>query len=650
MTCVPRRQILSLLPYRNRDYTAFIAFTQLRTMANQISISKVEIFLVSILLTFGIPMILLIPPGAGYDEEDHLVRVWEISGLSFIPGELSPKDMKYPTIFRDLAYRQQASLGIIDSDFWRTYADVPLDEHGYVHREINTKSVYSPALLLPQAIAMRYFGRIAGLPALQVFYLTRFAGLMSYLFLIWLAIRIIPFGKWLLLILSVSPMALFQATTITADTISNGIGFLFIAGSLEAAQLEEIDWKKTGKFFLLVFLLFLTKLNVIVLILLPFLLISPSRYSQRGMYLFLLVVSIILFMVEVAGWNMLATRNVNALLSNDADILAQAQYILSHPLHFLGTVIKDFITNGLAYLQTWINGYGYYYWTPPQIVSLFFLFGLGVVLLIPSTSQWLNKKFNVLFIIVFVLVYLATVGLLYLTFTPVGSSEVLGVQGRYFIPSAMLLFLALSSLSAIKKTGEPSSIRWGMVFLVAALSINLLGIFLAFYVPCGTTFYDTKLCYQPLYKDFTAESHPSPSISNENSVIQEIQVTCDGFTELRVLLFPSISQPNGTTRFILQDPMNDQKLMDTLVQNDQITSEDWYPLRFNPDWHSNGKKYVLEVLSTDALKGQGLRLFYSAKPEFRGNLYENGQLMQEGVALQYGCITGLRKLWLTGGL
>ena len=624
-----------------------MVYTQLRTMVNQIGISKAEIFLISILLTFGIPMVLLIPPGAGYDEEDHLVRVWELSALSFIPGEMSAKELKYPTIFRDLAYRQQASAGIIDSNFWQRYTDVSLDEHGYVHREINTKSVYSPALLMPQAMAMRYFGRIANLPALAVFYLTRFAGLLSYLFLVWLAIRIIPFGKWLLLFLAVSPMALFQATTLTADTISNGIGFLFIAGSLEVAQFEEIDWKKTGKLLVLVFLLFLTKLNVIFLILLPFVLISPSRYRPRWIYLFIFVISVILFIVEVAGCNVIATRNIDVFLSNDSNVPAQLQHMLRHPLHFPWTVIKDFITNGTSYLQTWINGYGYYYWTPPQIVSICFLLGLGSVLLISSTTGEVDKKLNILFIVVFVLSYLATIVLMYLTFTPVGSDKILGPQGRYFIPSALLLFLALSSLSAVKKMGKPS-ITWGMGFLVAALSINLLGIILAFYVQCGTTFYNTKLCYQPLYKDFTAESHPSPPISNEISITQEVQVRCDGFTELRVLLIPSVSQDSGTTRFILLDPVNNQNLVDTLVQNDQINSANWYPLRFDPDWHSNGKQYVLEVLSTDTLRGQGLRLFYSAEPEFQGNLYENEQRMQEGVALQYGCITGLRKLWLTG--
>src|SRR5215212_10468943 len=172
-------------------------------------LSRVEISFLLILLLFGVPMSLLLPPGAGYDEEDHLVRVWELSAFSIIPGQLSPRELRYPLIFRDFAYRQQGSSGVIRQDFWRRYAQVGLYDKGFSHREINTKSVYSPALLFPQALAMRLFGRMAALPALPVFYLCRLAGLLGYLVLTWLAIRLIPFGKWILMVLAVSPMALF---------------------------------------------------------------------------------------------------------------------------------------------------------------------------------------------------------------------------------------------------------------------------------------------------------------------------------------------------------------------------------------------------------------------------------------------------------
>src|SRR5215216_428991 len=454
--------------------------SSLKTRVKNTHISRVERFLLLLLLTTGIPMVLLIPPGAGYDEEDHLVRVWELSAFSFIPAQLSAQEMKYPTMFRDLAYRQQAVGGIIDAGFWQRYAATSLYERGYVHRKINTKSVYSPALLLPQAITMRYLGRQANLPALTVFYLCRFAGLLSYLFLVWLAIRLMPFGKWILLVLAASPMALFQATTINTDAISNGIGFLFIAGCLRVAELEEFGWSECEYLILLMFLLFLAKLNLLPLMLLPFLLILPSQFTRKGTYAFLLVTTVILFMVEVVGWNIITSTRLNPLLANDANLTAQLLYILGHPLIFLQVIIKDFITNGLVYFQGWINGYGYYYWTPPQIVSVFFLLSLGSAILITSISDQVNTKFRIIFILLFLTSYLATIVSLYLTFTPVGSDQVFGVQGRYFIPLVLPLFLTLSSLLGAKKIAVPSP-KWTAGFLAITLSLNIMGIILSFY-------------------------------------------------------------------------------------------------------------------------------------------------------------------------
>ena len=593
-------------------------------------------------------MIVLIPPGAGYDEEDHLVRVWELSAFSFIPGQMSPQELRYPTVFRDFAYRQQGSTGVIDSEFWQSYARAALYERGFVRREIDTKSVYSPALLLPQAITMRLFGRVADLPVLPVFYLCRLAGLLSYLILTWLAIRQMPFGKWILLVLAVSPMALFQAATLTPDAISNGIGFLFIAGSLRLAQVREIGWQEVGGLVLLIFLLFLAKLNLVPLVLLPFLLILPSQFTSKRHYVFLLAITFVLFLTEVAGWNWIASRNLNSLLLAEANPKAQVLYVLTHPFAFLQTVVKDVAANGLLYAQSWINGYGYYYWTPPQIVSLVFLLGLAAAILVDSTSDRVNKKYRVLFLLVFMASYLATIMSLYSSFAPVGSDQVFGVQGRYFIPLALPLFLVLASASWEKKYAF-SSANWVVAFLVAALSFNLLGLFFSFHVPCGSTLYQTGLCYRPLFRDFPSEVRASEPISNGASLTQEIQVACNGLAEVRVLVTPSTAGDPEATRFIFEEASSKQILLDTSIANNQIHTEDWLPLRFEPDWDSAGKQYILKILGTDEPPNQGLRFLFTPQSEFNlGNSYENGQLIEQDIVLQYGCVTGVRKLWLTG--
>ena len=621
---------------KEKDWTVFSAF-QSRT--------KVEIFLFLTLLIFGLPMIVLIPPGAGYDEEDHLVRVWELSSFSFIPGQMSAQEMKYPTLFRDLAYRQESNSGIIDAGFWKRYARTTLYEHGFVRRELKTKSVYAPPLLLPQALAMR-LGRSMGMPLLFVLYGCRFAGLLSYLILVWLALRWIPFGKWILFVLAVSPMALFQAATITPDAISNGIGFLFIAGTLNVAEKKEISWREFGTLVLLIFLLFLGKVNLIVLILLPFLLIPSERLTQKRIYFILLGTTAILFLIEVVGWNLVATKYSDALLANNADAGAQLRYILEHPIVFPTILLKDPFLNGLAYLQGWINGYGYFFWTPPQIVSFFFLLGLGVVLLIDSTREHVNRKYRIVFILVFLAGYFVTAVPLYLTFTTVGLNELLGMQGRYFIPLALLPVLTLASFLAVRKFTVSSN--WILIFLAAALSLNIAGIILAFYVPCGTTFYQSALCYQPIYKDFSNETRLSPPVSNELSVTQGIKVACNGLSEVRILLTPSKSDDQGMTRFILQNSVNNQTLLDTSIRNSQVSADDWVPLKFEPDWKSAGNKYILKILGTDTTTGEGLQLLYTPQSEFNaGDLHENGRLQKEHLILQYGCVTGLQKLWLT---
>ena len=61
----------------------------------------------------------------------------------------------------------------------------------------------------------------------------------------------------------------------------------------------------------------------------------------------------------------------------------------------------------------------------------------------------------------------------------------------------------------------------------------------------------------------------------------------------RVLLTPSVPEDKGLTRFILRDHVKNQTLMDSSVSNDQIPAETWYPLTFDPDWNSAGKKYIL---------------------------------------------------------
>lgn len=136
---------------------------------------------------------------------------------------------------------------------------------------------------------------------------------------------------------------------------------------------------------------------------------------------------------------------------------------------------------------------------------------------------------------------------------------------------------------------------------------------------------------------------------NSVSLEQEIGVTCDGFAELRVWLSPFTPAGEGATRFVLREAGSNRVVLDTSIAHDAISTDDWYRFGFEPDWTSAGKQYVLEILGPDALSGQAPQVLYTAHPEFDlGDLSENGQLLEEDIVLQHGCVTGLRKIWLTG--
>ena len=188
------------------------------------SLSVPEKFVISVLVAFGVIVCLATPLSAGYDEETHFIRAWEMAHLYFVPNEQLGARLPFPALYWDLSYRRQPIVEAVEPDFWSKYAALRMDARDYVYANVETRSVYSPVLLLPQALTLRYLGLSLQFPALAVYYGCRLAGLLSYLLLCWLAVRWIPYGKWPLAILIVSPMAVFQASTISADTISNGKG------------------------------------------------------------------------------------------------------------------------------------------------------------------------------------------------------------------------------------------------------------------------------------------------------------------------------------------------------------------------------------------------------------------------------------------
>ncbi len=506
--------------------------TWLSQIKKNITLSTVELLLIVIILIFGSIMVIMTPLGAGFDEDQHFVRLWQISSGTIIPEDMSAQRARFPEIYFDLSYRKQPIIESVGFDYWKKYGGLKPYDKGIHYGPVRTRSNYSPILYLPQALVLRYLRIKGDSSALTMYFASRFAGLFAYMFLALIAIRLIPYGKWLLFVLALTPMAIYQASIISADTISNGIGLVFIGGCLYLQDKKELSWKDFSLLVVLIALLFFTKPNLFPLIALPYLILRPSRFSRKSAYPLLIVITIVLFMIEVIGWWNATSANVDfldsGLVSSSVNAQEQVRNIISNPLILFQIFLYSIVVQGPRYIYQWIGVYGYDYGNVPEITYLLYLIGLGLALLLIKDKSLPDKHVRFALIVTFIATYVATLLSLYVTFTTVGEKFVYGVQGRYLIPVFPLLFLGLSDAFKFRLFVPIKLFVVGSV--IAASLFYVGGLILNYHVSCGPSYFLRGLCYQPVYKNFAPLLVSSPPISKDVTLIQEIVPVCDGMT------------------------------------------------------------------------------------------------------------------------
>lgn len=597
-----------------------------------------ELFLLAVLLIFGTVFALATPLGAGWDEETHLIRVWDLAHLHFIPNEVSRHELPYPAIYWDLSYRRQLIVRPADTRFWEQYGAEPIDSQEYLYAGAVTRSNYSPVVLFPYALVMRYLGLKYSLSALTVFYACRLAGLATYALLAWMAVRLTPFGKWILAVSALAPTAVYQAATIGADPVSNGAAFLFIAGSLAASSQGAIGWRRLLGLAALSSLLFWAKGNLILLMLLPFLLLPPSRFKMRGGYLLLAVMTLCLAVIEVGGWMILGYSGTEGSASN------QLAFLATNPIGVLATLLKDIWIEGPKYTMQWVGEYGYGYGLVPYAAYLSFGAAAFAAWRADSSHGPLPRRTRWALLVTFGLCVLGTSIALYVAATPVGADYVDGIQGRYF--TAIAPILGLTAIGIVRLGPFRPAPGMAIGLLVTSLASFAAGLVLSYYVVCGPAYYRPGLCYLPIYKNWSPNDRYSAPVSTTNGLSQEVVPECDGMAELRVWVNGADLPANGQTLFVARDPAADRDLAQALAANADLPHGGWFSLAFDSQWHSRGKLYLLRITQPQDSPEDGARIALTAREEYpEVKLTENSMPVDADLVFRYGCVAGLGKLF-----
>lgn len=580
---------------------------------------------------FGILFAIFIPYGAGFDEEQHVLRIYDAAAGRWLPNQPNSKLGKFlvPVDFFRYSYQrrffQTPAFDLFSGDAFNK----PLDRQ--LLSDNLTRSIYSPFNFLPQSAVARLFWLKYTFPVVPVAILARIAGLMMYVGLTFLAIRLLPIGRWLMVVLGLAPSALFQAATLNADGFTNAVCFLFVAVTLNLALDDRpliSGWKIA---LLIVSILLVGAAKPGMFVLFPILAILPlRRFPGRGWRMAIAAAVIIAFGFAVQ-YNTLAVQSSDFMRSDRGNFYQQVQRILQHPTDFLFTLFWGNLRAVGNYYTEWIAAYGHWVGVVPEPVFVLFSVALVLALLIEPNPARLTVRQRwilggVSFISSAVFAFLYTV----VMYTP-GSLEGFGHQGRYYIPTAPLLWLGLTGLVSIPNPLRKKAV---MVMLASAglsLSLYTIGLYATYYTYCGTAVYTMKGCVQPIYKNINWRETPRLALTASTLVRQEFPNRCGPIEQVQVYIDHD-NDPDTFLIFTLKDPAN-RLLYEEIIPGEKLPESNFLTISIPKEVKEEGS--VIEIQA----RGHGnIELALNGGDYFReASLSINGEAVADDLVFRYVC-------------
>ncbi|HEY9909418.1 MAG TPA: DUF2142 domain-containing protein [Thermosynechococcaceae cyanobacterium] len=400
-------------------------------------------------IVFGLLYLLVMPPFQVPDENMHFWRSYQVSEGHLVPeiqgravGGMIPLSLgKVVEIWGYLPFKPDVDLK------WSSHQEsfsIPLERQVQVFAGFPNTAVYSPVPYVPQAIGIQ-FGKLLNLAPIVLSYLGRFSNMMVAIVLTFLALKIVPFYKWIFFLLSLTPMAISQRSSLSADALTNAIAFLLSAIVLNLTfnpEKEKVEFRDAVILGVLSSLLSLCKLSYCVLPLICFL-IPQRKFEDRKSYWLVCSIICLSSVVFCAAWTW-TTKDISANFPYPLPTIApkaQLQYLLSHPFRIPSIAWNQF--NRIdEYAEQFIGVLG---WLDTPIhgsVRLSYIWVLLIAALISSEPEifMLGGQRLKIFLVVAVTVFMIHAPL-YFGWTAVGRAKVDGLQGRYFIPTSPLFFL-----------------------------------------------------------------------------------------------------------------------------------------------------------------------------------------------------------------
>ena len=454
-----------------------------------------------IILCFGIITSFIVPICDVSDETEHLARA-ELTSRGVIIPHWTGHDLGVERAYnltghnKIAHYNKGAGYESIESvNFFTDFLGKTVEHTPYDTDKIN----YTPILIvssfeqnpfygyLPQAIGM-IVAKLLDLNVIWLMWLGRIFNLICYAGLISLAIKKTPVLKLPLLVVACIPISLYQAASLSIDSMIIGLGILSVGYFLYLykADKKSLDTKEVVKFAVLCLLLGLCKLPYLAFIFL--LVIVPTENFKKGKDIIPYIILCIII-VGVVGvlWSRYSTPTLMHSWRSKLRFInstAQMDYVTSHPTFSLKFISQLFTYNLSHIFYGAFNFFGaaqkvHYSDNYHLIVAILLIFVAISLLAYPKNVKFdLKTKIGVL--IILLIIYFGTAFIQLLTWASVGFLN-LGISTRYFIPLFALLpiivSLKIEKLDRFKENYD----NYAMVFIIAFMATLILAFATKYY-------------------------------------------------------------------------------------------------------------------------------------------------------------------------
>ena len=428
---------------------------------------KIEYLFMILALSGGIVMILLTPYGVNstWDDQIHYENVYKLAN-------------KYYTV---------AGVSLVDSErfpYWIANTDTEkqafikyLDEKDKVDTGSKTDGRLTIQRLtyLPAAMVFKIF-KFLNLPFSIAFVFGKIIILLIYVITVFFAIRITPKFKYLMLVIALIPVELSLASNYSYDSpivAFTLLGFAFYFR--EIISKEPINYKNIVPTVISFIIASCAKAIYAPLLLLLLFLPKEKFKDKKQKYKFK-VLTILIFVLMMSTFMIpMLTREMAAdSRGGDTDTYGQIKTIISSPVSFAKVVYKNI---GLQFFEKFFSKDTLYDlpYIGPHLSSIGYyliLFSIFFALYIDDKKEIKINKPVIAIILVMIIGMIWAA--LYLSYTPVGSTDIKGVQGRYFIP---LLLPLLMIIYTPQIKCQMSNKNLNRIFTIALTSITYLEIY-----------------------------------------------------------------------------------------------------------------------------------------------------------------------------